>query len=104
MFIGVSQFAALAMGDAFVIGGIAVAIIAALVVSLVFFHYGALWFQAYMSGADVSVMSLIGMSFRQVKPSMIVTAKIMGRQAGLNIDRQLGHEHRALGSTFSGGG
>ena len=85
-----SQFAALAMGDVFVIGGIAVAIIAALTVSVVFFYYGALWIQAYMSGADVSVMSLIGMSLRSVKPSMIVTAKIMGRQAGLNIDRQLG--------------
>ena len=78
------------MGDGFVIGGIAVAILAALVVSLVFFHYGALWMQAYMSGADVSMMSLIGMSFRHVTPSMIVTAKVMGRQAGLNIDRQLG--------------
>jgi uncharacterized protein YqfA (UPF0365 family) len=104
MFIGVSQFAALAMGDAFVIVGIAVAIIAALTVFLVFFHYGALWFQAYMSGADVSVMSLIGMSFRQVKPSMIVTAKIMGRQAGLNIDRQLGMSTARLEAHFLAGG
>ena len=52
MFIEVSQFAVLAMGDALAIGGIAVAILAALVMSLVVFHYGALWFQAYMSSLD----------------------------------------------------
>ena len=51
---------------------------------------GAPWFLAFMSGADVSVMSLVGMSLRQVKLNMIVNAKIMGRQAGLNIDRQQG--------------
>ena len=104
MFIEVSQFAILAMGDALAIGGIAVAILAALVMSLVVFHYGALWFQAYMSSADVSLMSLIGMSFRQVKPSMIVTAQIMGRQAGLNIDRQLGMSTARLEAHFLAGG
>ena len=67
-------------------------------------RYGALWFQAYMSGADVSVMSLIGMSLRQVKPSMIVTAKIMGRQAGLNIDRQRGMSTARLEAHFLAGG
>jgi uncharacterized protein YqfA (UPF0365 family) len=90
VFIGASQFAALVVGDALVIGGIAVAVVAALVGSLVLFHYGTRWIQGYMSGADVRMMSLIGMSFHRVKPSMIVTAKIMGRQAGLNIDRDWG--------------
>ena len=59
-------------------------------ITAVVLRFGALWFQAYMSSADVSVMSLIGMSFRQVKPSTIVTAKIMGAQAGLNIHRRSG--------------
>jgi uncharacterized protein YqfA (UPF0365 family) len=104
VFIGVTQFAVLAMGDAFIIGGIAVAITAALVVSFVFYHYGTLWIQAYMSGADVSVMSLIGMSFRQVKPGMIVTAKVMGRQAGLNIDRDQGMSTARLEAHFLAGG
>ena len=67
-------------------------------------HYGAIWFQAYMSGADVSLMSLIGMSFRQVKPRLIVTAKIMGRQAGLNIDRQQGMSTARLEAHFLAGG
>jgi uncharacterized protein YqfA (UPF0365 family) len=52
--------------------------------------YGKLWFQAYMSGADVTIWSLIGMGFRQVNPRVIVIAKIMAAQAGLNIDRRTG--------------
>jgi uncharacterized protein YqfA (UPF0365 family) len=102
--IEVSQLAALAIGDAFAIVGIALAILAALAVFLVLFHYCTLWIQAYMSGADVSMMSLIGMSFRRVKPSMIVTAKIMGRQAGLNIDRQQGMSTARLEAHFLAGG
>ena len=104
MSIGVSQFAALAVGDAFVIGGIAVAILAALAVSLVLFHYVTLWIQAYMSDADVRMMSLIGMSLRRVKPRTIVTAKVMGRQAGLNIDRQRGMSTASLEAHFLAGG
>lgn len=104
MFIEVNRFAVLAMGDAFLIGGIAVAILAALVMSLVLFHYGTLWIQAYMSGADVSMISLIGMSFRKVRPSMIVKAKVMGRQAGLNIDRQMGMSTASLETHFLAGG
>ena len=67
-------------------------------------NYGALWFLAYMSGADVSLTSLIGMSLRQVKPRMIVTAKIMGRQAGLNIDQRDGMSTARLEAHFLAGG
>ncbi len=56
-----------------------------LILIIVFLAYGKLWIQGYMSGADVSMMSLIGMYFRQVKAEMIVKAKIMAAQAGLNI-------------------
>jgi uncharacterized protein YqfA (UPF0365 family) len=52
--------------------------------------YGKLWFQAYMSSADVSILSLIGMGFRQVNPRVIVTAKIMAYQSGLDINRRTG--------------
>ncbi|MEQ8786182.1 MAG: flotillin-like protein FloA [Pirellulaceae bacterium] len=61
-----------------------------LVLLIVVATYGKVWFQAYMSGADVSMWSLIGMGFRQVNPRVIVTAKIMAAQAGLNIDRRTG--------------
>ena len=57
-----------------------------------------------MANADVSVMSLIGMGFRQVKPSMIVTAKVMGRQAGLSIDRFQGMSTARLEAHFLAGG
>jgi uncharacterized protein YqfA (UPF0365 family) len=50
------------------------------------------------------MMSLIRMSFRQIKPSMIVTAKVMGTQAGLNIDRQLGMSTTRLEAHFLAGG
>jgi uncharacterized protein YqfA (UPF0365 family) len=45
--------------------------------------YGNLWFQGYMSSADVSLLSLIGMSFRQVDARVIMRSKIMAMQAGL---------------------
>jgi len=53
-------------------------------------NFGSLWLQAMMSGADVSMRSLIGMYFRQVRSSVIVNAKIMAAQAGLDIDRRAG--------------
>lgn len=58
------------------IGGIFLLVLFAMAFVATFVYYGALWFQAYMSGADVSMLSLVGMSLRQVKPRMIVTAKI----------------------------
>ena len=92
------------VGNTLAIGGVIVATVFALVVFVIVFKYGALWFQAYMSGADVSVMSLIGMSFRQVKSSVIVTAKIMGAQAGLNIDRHSGMSTSRLEAHYLAGG
>lgn len=85
------------------IGGITLAVTLALF-ALVFAYYGALWFQAYMSGADVSLRSLIGMSFRRVNPQLIVTAKIMGFQAGLNIDRHEGMSTARLEAHVLAGG
>ncbi len=52
--------------------------------------YGGLWFQAYMSGADVTLASLVGMGLRKVNPRTIVVAKVMCAQSGLNIDRKVG--------------
>ena len=62
----------------------------ALIALLLLVKFGALWIQAWASGADITFASLVGMSLRRVKPGMIVTAKVMGRQAGLNIDRLSG--------------
>ncbi len=72
------------------IGFAAIAGLFILVMLLAFAAYGKIWFQAYMSGADVGLLSLIGMGFRQVNPRVIVSAKIMASQAGLNTSRRDG--------------
>jgi len=66
--------------------------------------YGKIWFQAFMSRADVSMPSLIGMGFRQVKPAIIVTAKIMATQAGLDINRRSGISTSRLEAHYLAGG
>lgn len=60
------------------------------VLGIAFMVYGKLWFQAFMSSADVSLSSLVCMGFRKVRPTIIVPAKIMAAQAQLNISRKNG--------------
>lgn len=71
---------------------------------IVILAYGALWFQAYMSSARVSMWSLIGMSFRQVNARLIVQAKIMAVQAGLGNERETGITTRRLEAHYLAGG
>jgi uncharacterized protein YqfA (UPF0365 family) len=85
-------------------GGLIVAAIFTFLMMTLLLRYSALWFQCYLSGADVKLLSLIGMSFRQVTPSLIVRAKIMGAQAGLNIDRDQGMSTARLEAHFLAGG
>lgn len=67
-------------------------------------RFGSLWIQAFMTGADVTFLSLIAMSLRRVDPGMIVQAKVMGCQAGLNIDREHGMNTAALEAHALAGG
>ena len=76
----------------------------AIIFAIVAAVYGKLWFQAYMSSADVSILSLIGMGFRQVNSRLIVTAKIMSAQAGLNIDRRVGISTTRVEAHYLAGG
>ena len=87
------------------LGGVAlVLVVIALILIAIFARWGSLWLQAYMSGADVSMKSLIVMSFLRVDHRLIVTAKIMGRQAGLPIDRESGMStDRVLAHHLAGG-
>ena len=71
---------------------------------IAFATYGKLWVQAYMSSADVGLLSLVGMGFRQVRPSVIVTAKIMAAQAGLDISRKEGISTQRLEAHYLAGG
>jgi len=68
------------------------------------FVYGRLWLRAKFSGADISLLSLIGMGFRQVNPRLIVAAKIPAAQAGMNIDRRTGISTNRLEAHFLAGG
>ena len=69
-----------------------------------FLRYFKLWFQAYMSVADVSMISLIRMHFTKVNPQVVVQAKVMSAQAGLNIDRNTGISTRRLEAHYLAGG
>jgi uncharacterized protein YqfA (UPF0365 family) len=81
-----------------------IALLIALVLVALFAKWGSYWIQAYMSGADVSMASLIVMSFLKIDHRMIVTAKIMVRQAGLPIDRDSGMSTARLQAhTLAGG-
>ena len=74
------------------------------VLGFFFIRYGKLWFQAYMSVADVSLVSLIRMHFTKVNPNVIVQAKVMSAQAGLDISRPNGITTRRLEAHYLAAG
>jgi len=76
----------------------------AVIVVIVVLIYGNLWFQAYMSRANVSLFSLIGMTFRQVDARLIVQAKIMAMQAGIGSEQETGITTRRLEAHYLAGG
>lgn len=86
--------------------GVGILLVLAIVIALVvaFIKYGKLWIQAYFAKADVRLISLIGMGFRQVRPLVIVTAKIMAVQAGLDISRRDGVSTSRLEAHYLAGG
>ncbi len=54
-----------------------------LVACIFFAKYFNLWIQAKMTGANVGIFELVGMSLRKVNPNIMVRSKIMAIQAGL---------------------
>jgi uncharacterized protein YqfA (UPF0365 family) len=92
------------INDMMAIAGIVAAILCAVGLTVVVYNVGAIWLQGYMSRADVSVASLIGMALRQVNPRLIVTAKIMGVQAGLSPVRDVATSTAHLEAHFLAGG
>jgi len=76
-----------------------------LVVFLFFIaRYWKLWFQAYMSGADIKLHSLISMHFTKVNPNVVVHAKVMAAQAELDTNRDTGISTRRLEAHYLAGG
>jgi uncharacterized protein YqfA (UPF0365 family) len=74
------------------------------VIAIVAFNYGKIWVQAYFSRANVTLLSLIGMSFRRVNKQVIVTGKIMAMQAGIGQEVETGVTTRRLEAHFLAGG
>jgi uncharacterized protein YqfA (UPF0365 family) len=86
------------------LGMAAIAGLVLLLAAIAFAAYGKQWFRAYMSSADLSMLSLIGMGFRQVNSAVIVQAKIMAAQAGLDINRKSGISTQRLEAHYLAGG
>ena len=77
-------FAATEIGGVVWIIGLFVILILLLILLAVFAKYFRLWIQSVTTGAQIGIWDLIGMSFRKVRPEVIVRSKIMAVQAGLN--------------------
>ena len=63
-------------------------LLAILVVILLglFFYFLKVWVRAWMSGAYISLLNLLGMKLRNVPPTLIVDARIRAVKAGLPLD------------------
>lgn len=59
--------------------------------------YGSLWIQAWVSGARVSFLDLIGMTFRKVNARTIVVSRIMASKAGLELSTSQLESHYLAG-------
>ena len=63
----------------------AVAALVFLIFLFVFFGFVRLWIQSLLTGANISIFSLIGMKLRKVNYEMIVNQKIALVQAGVEV-------------------
>jgi len=70
-------------GLALIVLGIVGILIIAFV--MIFLHFLGVWIRALMSGARVTLGSLIGMKLRRVQPALIVDARIRLVKAGLSM-------------------
>jgi uncharacterized protein YqfA (UPF0365 family) len=75
-----------------------------LMIVILALSYGKMWLQAYMSRAGVSILSLVGMTLRQVNARVIVEAKIKAMQAGVGTDPKAGITTRRLEAHYLAGG
>lgn len=71
--------------------------IAALVIIGIFLHFLGVWIRALMSGAKVSLWSLVGMKLRRINPALIVDARISIIKAGLEISTDQLEAHYLAG-------
>ena len=86
------------------LGVIGILAVISLVLLVVLWNFGSLWFQAWMSGADIKMSALVGMYFRQVRPQVITGVKIMAAQSGLDIESDMGISTERLEAHYLAGG
>ena len=79
-----------------------VVVVMAFIFFAVFARYFSLWIQCKMTGAGISFLNLVLMSFRKVNPSIIVRCKIMAVQAKLTESYPI--STRALEAHYLAGG
>lgn len=91
-----------AVNPLIVAGLVIFSIFVLLVGAIIFFKFFNLWFQAFTTGANISMWSLVFMSFRKVNARAIVEAKIMAKQAGLDTTNDM--TTRALEAHYLAGG
>ena len=84
--------------------GAAVVFVIGVIIAVVLYKYAKIWFRAYMSSANISLLSLIGMSLRRVNANVIVLGKIMAVQAGIGAEKQTGISTRRLEAHYLAGG
>ena len=96
--------AAAASGPLLWLVGLLALVVFAAVLAAIVLNYGGIWFRAYMSSANISLLSLIGMSFRRVDARTIVQGKIMAVQAGIGQEKNTGVTTRRLEALYLAGG
>ncbi|MEM6312590.1 MAG: flotillin-like protein FloA [Planctomycetota bacterium] len=79
---------------------LAVVAIILLVIFALLFNFIGLYVQAFVSGAKVSLIELIGMRLRKVNPRTIVTARIQSARAGLNVSQSQMESHVLAGGNL----
>lgn len=55
----------------------------AMIIFVMIMRYISLWFQAFVSGAPISLFNIIGISLRKIPPRIILNARITSYKAGL---------------------
>jgi uncharacterized protein YqfA (UPF0365 family) len=63
-----------------------VIVVAMLVAFAIFASYFRLWIQSVLTGAEITIWDLLGMTFRKVNASVITRSKIMAVTAGIATD------------------
>ncbi len=74
-----------------------VMVIFILVFVIILLKYGLLWLQAFLSGARVSLIDLVGMWFRKVDSKLIVINRINAVKAGLQVSTNKLEAHYLAG-------